>query len=110
VKEYILNADKTPLIHSVVAEGMTQYGMQTFDQSVLALLQAGLITEEVGLQNCNHPNELALKLKGVSGSSDRTWAPVEAQGAAAAPGTTLAQAGSSSGPRSGDKPDWMSKL
>src|SRR5215831_12699077 len=41
VKEFILNPEKTPLIHSVVAEGMTQYGMQTFDQSVLALLQAG---------------------------------------------------------------------
>ena len=111
VKEYVLNPEKTPLIHSVVAEGMTQYGMQTFDQSVLALLQAGLITEEAALQNCNHPNELALKLKGVSGSSDRTWAPVEAQGAAATPtGTTLAQAGSPSGPGSGNKPDWMSKI
>src|SRR5262249_43631466 len=79
VREYILNAEKTPLLESVVAEGMTQYGMQTFDQSVLSLLQAGMISEEMALENCNHPNELALKLKGISSASDRTWAPVEAK-------------------------------
>ena len=35
IREYILNPEKMPLIHSAVAEGVTQYGMQTFDQSVL---------------------------------------------------------------------------
>ena len=39
--------------------------MQTFDQSVLGLLRDGLITEEEALKNCNNPNELALKLKGI---------------------------------------------
>jgi hypothetical protein len=73
VREYILNADKLPLLHGVVAEGVTQYGMQTFDQSVLALLREGLITEEEALRNCNNPNELSLKLKGISATSDRTW-------------------------------------
>jgi len=109
IKEYILNPEKTPLIHNIVGEGMTQYGMQTFDQSVLALLQAGLIDEEAALQNCNHPNELTLKLKGISGSSDRTWSPVEKQGAPAPPsGTTLTQSGAPDKPRGGN-PDWMSK-
>jgi twitching motility protein PilT len=110
VKDYILNPEKTPLIHGVVAEGMSQYGMQTFDQSVLALLQAGLITEEAALQNCNKPNELILKLKGISGTSDRTWAPVEAQGSPThATGTTLSGAGSEAAPAPGSRPDWMSK-
>ncbi len=113
IKEYILNPEKTPLIHSVVAEGMSQYGTQTFDQSVLALLQAGLIDEEAALQNCNHPNELILKLKGISGSSDRTWSPVEAAGHAApaggAPGTSLPNAATPAAPGPA-KPDWMSKI
>jgi twitching motility protein PilT len=78
IKEYILDSDKTPLIHNLVAEGNTQYGMQTFDQSVLHLLQEGLITEEEALKNCNHPNELLLKLKGIQAASDRVWRPVEA--------------------------------
>jgi twitching motility protein PilT len=52
---------------------MTQYGMQTFDQSVLGLMREGVITEEEALKNCNNPNELSLKLKGISGTSDRTW-------------------------------------
>ena len=77
IREYILNPEKTPLLHSVVAEGVTQYGMQTFDQSVLGLLRDGVITEEEALKNCNNPNELSLKLKGISATSDRTWQPVE---------------------------------
>ena len=36
-----------------------------------------MITEEEALKNCNNPNELALKLKGISATSDRTWQPVE---------------------------------
>jgi twitching motility protein PilT len=76
VREYIMNPDKTPLLHALVAEGMTQYGMQTFDQSIMGLLREGLISEEEALKNANNPNELALKLKGIDASSDRTWQPV----------------------------------
>jgi twitching motility protein PilT len=78
IREYILNADKAPMIHTAVAEGVTQYGMQTFDQSVLQLLREGLITEEEAMKNCNNPNELSLKLKGISATSDRTWQPIDA--------------------------------
>jgi twitching motility protein PilT len=78
IREYILDPSKTPLIQNLVAEGNTQYGMQTFDQSVLHLLNEGLITEDEALKNCNKPNELLLKLKGIQAASDRTWRPVEA--------------------------------
>jgi len=117
VREYILSAEKTPLLHNVVGEGTTQYGMQTFDQSVLALLKAGLITEEAALQSCSHPNELILKLKGISGTSDRTWSSVETQGGAApSTGTTLPSAGEAAATGTptpaapGTKSDWMSKI
>jgi len=78
IREFMLNPEKVPMIHSAVAEGTTQYGMQTFDQSVLTLLREGLITEDEALKNCNNPNELALKLKGISATSDRTWQTVDA--------------------------------
>src|SRR6266542_687162 len=58
VREYILDPDKLPQLHTLISEGVTQYGMQTFDQSVLSLLREGLITEEEALRNCNNPNEL----------------------------------------------------
>ena len=77
VREYIMSPEKTPLLHAVIAEGMNQYGMQTFDQSIMGLLRDGLISEEEALNNANNPNELALKLKGIDASSDRTWQPVE---------------------------------
>jgi twitching motility protein PilT len=110
IREYILNAEKTPMIHQVVAEGMTQYGMQTFDQSVLVLLKEGLITEEEALKNCNHPNELLLKLKGISGTSDRTWQPVDENAKTGSPTpATAGTPGAAASPaaRAG-KPEWMS--
>jgi twitching motility protein PilT len=86
IREYILDPAKVPLIQSAVAEGVTQYGMQTFDQSVFSLLRDEIISEEEALKNCNNPNELALKLKGISATSDRMWQPVDesAEDAAAA--------------------------
>ncbi|MBI5711751.1 MAG: type IV pilus twitching motility protein PilT [Candidatus Eisenbacteria bacterium] len=91
VREYILNPDKTPLLHQVVAEGMSQYGMQTFDQSVMSLLKSGFITEQEALKNATNPNELALKLKGIDAASDRTWQPLAAPTAEATlpPGAAL---------------------
>ena len=115
VREYILEPEKIPMLHTLISEGVTQYGMQTFDQSVLALLREGLITEEEALRNCNNPNELTLKLKGFASTSDRTWQAVDAaspeSGARQSPmpsGATSAtgESGSSS---SGPRPDWMSR-
>jgi twitching motility protein PilT len=114
VREYILEPEKIPLLHSLIGEGVTQYGMQTFDQSVLALLREGLITEEEALRNCNNPNELTLKLKGFASTSDRTWQAVDAtnpeSGAgpiASTPSGSMSASSSASG--SGPKPDWMSR-
>ena len=113
IREYILNPEKIPLIHGIVAEGVTQYGMQTFDQSVLALLREGLITEEEALRNCNNPNELSLKLKGISATSDRTWQPV-ATGSSGSSGSAeksegAASPGGHSGGGKSPSPDWMSR-
>jgi twitching motility protein PilT len=104
LQEYMLDPDKIPLIHNLVAEGATQYGMQTFDQSVLGLIRDGLITEEEGLRNCSKPNELILKLKGILGASDRVWQPVDAaregiMGSFENPATTAAHGSQRPDPR-----------
>ncbi len=111
VREYMMNADKIPLLHQIVAEGMSQYGMQSFDQSVMTLLREGLISEEDALKNCNNPNELALKLKGISGTSDRTWQQVESEAGGALPaGPSIAgaKAAPSAAATSSGHADWMS--
>ncbi len=108
IREYILDPDKIPLLHNLIAEGVTQYGMQTFDQSVLALLREGLITEEEAMRNCNNPNELGLKLKGISATSDRTWQAVDAATPAKEPESGAAGA-SGSHAAGGTKQDWMSR-
>jgi twitching motility protein PilT len=109
VREYILDPEKTPLMHSLIAEGVTQYGMQTFDQSVLALLREGLISEEDALKNCNNPNELGLKLKGIAGTSDRTWQPIEAAGAEAETASPAPGNPPPTGAKASGRPDWMSR-
>ena len=118
IREYILDPDKSVLIRDTIAEGVTQYGMQTFDQSVMGLLRDGLITEQEALKNASNANELALKLKGISGTSDRVWQPVEAEkgegggeGLAAPPAETPSAGEESSPPQpgAGGSPDWMTK-
>jgi twitching motility protein PilT len=103
IREYILNAEKTVMIPSAIAEGVTQYGMQTFDQSVMTLLKNGLITEEEALKNCNNPNELSLKLKGISATSDRLWQAVDS--GATEEGTLPAPAAAASAPAQ----SWMTR-
>ena len=110
VREYIMNPEKIPMLHGIVADGMTEYGMQTFDQSVLQLLKDGLITEQDALKNCNKPNELLLKLKGIEAASDRAWQTVEGARESSTQDTAEAikpRGGVLDPARVGSKPEWM---
>jgi twitching motility protein PilT len=80
IKEYILDAEKTFLIRTAMREGTGQYGMQTFDQSLMSLYTGGLITLEDALRNSTNPSELELRVRGVHATSDKTWEQFE-QGA-----------------------------
>ena len=64
-------------LRSIIEEGVTQYGMQSFDQSLMRLLKDGTIGEDEAMRNCTNPNEFQLHLRGINASSDRTWASVE---------------------------------
>lgn len=70
IKGCIEDADKTKQINDHVADGFSQYGMQTFDQSLLGLYQKGLITYEDALSRATNPDDFALKVKGVSSTRD----------------------------------------
>jgi twitching motility protein PilT len=73
VRECIIDPDKTRHIHDVIAAGQSQYGMQTFDQSLMALHKDGLITYEEALRRSSNPDDFALKMRGVTSTSDLSW-------------------------------------
>ena len=70
IKESIIDPEKTRRIHDVIAAGMSQYGMQTFDQSLAALCREKLISQEEALRWCSNPDDFALKMSGVQSTSD----------------------------------------
>jgi len=79
IKEYLMVAEKTHLIRSAIAEGAAQYGMQSFDQSLMRLYSQGLISYDEALRNSTTPSEFELRVKGIHASSDTTWDAFEAQ-------------------------------
>ena len=73
IKECISVKEKTREIRDAIAVGHSSYGMQTFDQSLMALFRRGLITYEEALAQSSNPDDFALKVRGVASTSDRRW-------------------------------------
>lgn len=65
IRDYIVNEDKTAMIPNAIAAGSSQYGMQTFDQSLFNLFQAGMISAQETLRNASNPNEVRLRMAGI---------------------------------------------
>src|SRR5580658_4027854 len=59
---------KISSIRQYIAEGQSQYGMQTFDQSLIQLVRGGFITKESAMEQASSPSEIDLGLKGISSS------------------------------------------
>ncbi len=77
IRDYIINKEKTRLLPDAIAQGISQYGMQTFDQSLYALLKRGLITFEEAMLRATNPEEFKLRLQGISSTSGSTQEQVE---------------------------------
>ena len=71
IKECIINPDKTNDIPDLVADGHIQYGMQTFDQSIMQLYKQGMISFEEAIAQASNPDDFDLRLKGITGAADR---------------------------------------
>ena len=70
IRDCIVNPDKTRLIHDAIAAGVSQYAMQTFDQSLYDLYSQGLITLEEALINSSNPDEFKLRIAGIRTTTD----------------------------------------
>jgi len=73
IKECIMDSDKTVDIPELMEAGSVQYGMQTFDQSIMKLYKQGMISFEEAMASATNPDDLDLRLKGIVGAADR-WA------------------------------------
>ncbi|MGE3841291.1 MAG: type IV pili twitching motility protein PilT, partial [Vicinamibacterales bacterium] len=70
IRDCIADKDRTHLIMGAIAQGTSQYGMQTFDQSIHKLYVKGLITYEDALRYASNKDEFKLKVQGVETSGD----------------------------------------
>jgi len=70
IRDCIENKEKTKYILDAIKTGTSQYGMQTFDQSLFQLYKSGLITLEEAIRRSTNPNEFKLKLAGIQSTSD----------------------------------------
>jgi len=73
VKECVQSPERTREIRDAIARGYVGYGMQTFDQSLMALWREGLITFDEALAQSTNPDDFALKARGISSTSDSRW-------------------------------------
>ncbi len=70
IKECIIVPEKTRQIKEALAAGTSQYGMQTFDQSLYELYTAGHISYEVALENASNPDDFKLRVQGIGSTAD----------------------------------------
>jgi len=65
IRDYIINEEKTSMIREAIANGASQYQMQTFDQSLFALLQSRRISLEEAVHNATNPDEFKMRVSGI---------------------------------------------
>jgi len=73
VREMIEDKDRTKEIPQAIAQSHVTYGMQTFDQSLMQLFRQNIISYEEALRQSSNPDDFALRVSGISATSDSTW-------------------------------------
>jgi twitching motility protein PilT len=71
IRDCIMHPEKTSLIRDAIAQGTSQYGMQTFDQSLHQLFSQNLITYEEAINGASNVDEFKLRLHGIRSASDQ---------------------------------------
>lgn len=70
IRNCILDPEKTRLIRQAIAAGTSQYGMQTFDQSIYEHYKAGRISYDDALNYATNPDEFKLRVQGIYSTKD----------------------------------------
>ena len=78
IRDCVENKEKTKLVRQAIATGGSQYGMQTFDQSLYALYTQSLISFEEALRQATNPDEFKLKAAGIHSTAEMAQSEMEA--------------------------------
>ncbi|HZI95105.1 MAG TPA: ATPase, T2SS/T4P/T4SS family, partial [Patescibacteria group bacterium] len=78
IRDCIENKEKTKLIREAISAGTSQYGMQTFDQSLYQLYSKDIISLDEALRRATNPDEFRLKIQGIHSTSDMAQSEMEA--------------------------------
>ncbi len=70
IQECVADKDKTTLIKDAITSGVSQYGMQTFDQSIYQLYRDGYISFEQGMKYSSNPDNFKLRVMGIQSTLD----------------------------------------
>jgi twitching motility protein PilT len=71
IRDCIANPERTRMIPQAIAAGTSQYGMQTFDQSLFSLYSQGLISLEDAVLQASKPDDFKLRIAGIHSQSSR---------------------------------------
>jgi twitching motility protein PilT len=73
VRECIVDPTKQNGIPELIESGGVQYGMQTFDQSIMKIYREGAIDYDIAMANSTNPDDFDLRIKGITGAAERGW-------------------------------------
>jgi twitching motility protein PilT len=77
IRDLIRDPARTGEIPDYVAEGRDQYGMQTFDQHLMELVNTGAVTFETAKAAASNPSDFELKLRTFGTTGGKGKAPVQ---------------------------------
>jgi len=69
IRDCIADRDKTSLLASAIVSGAHEYGMQSFDQSILTLTQANTVTVDEAVRWVTNVEEFKMRLRGITPGS-----------------------------------------
>ena len=77
VRDQIRDSESSLNIPDLIREGSVQYGMQSFDQSLMQWYSQKVISYDSAMFYATSPAEFALRTQGIAGTSDTSWSSFE---------------------------------
>jgi twitching motility protein PilT len=67
ISNIITDSEQSGKIRHAIAEGSKQFGMQTFDQSLMYLVRANLVSLEEAQKQASNPSDFRIRMRGIEG-------------------------------------------
>ena len=87
IRDCIREAKRTLEIPTFIVQGASQYGMQSFDQSLLQLYRDGVISYDTAKETASSPDDFDLKVRGVFSTGEFNLDQERPRGGAVSPFT-----------------------